>query len=317
MTNTRIVRWVLAFMVVTLASVVGIAGQGEAIGTKLAVVEFPAGPGRAIAERRCSRCHTTDRILRTRYTRDEWARAIDGMKFIGLVISSEEERVLADYLGEHFGPNSAPPGPPEAPAAATAGPPPPDAQDVGPLRKLFDAGKYQEIAAALPAEPSPQALFIAAQSQLKLGSRPEALRAYRRLVALPESDAWHFIGIAGEQLIINDETTNEREWRMRLEAAIESAQRGAQMRPDLLEAHYQLGLMYAHRSNWPDAADAFDRASALNPAHAYAHYHAGSAAYHASRGDKAVAHLEAFLKLAPEAPERPEVMQILKTARGN
>lgn len=137
---------------------------------------------------------------------------------------------------------------------------------------------------------------------------------FERLAALPESDAWHFIGNTATQLIINDDTTNEREWRARMEAAIETAERGVAMRPDLLEAHYELGQAYAHRKSWPEAADSFEEASALNPSHAYAHYFAGMASYHASRYDRMTMHFEAFLKLAPEAPERAAVMQIMKTA---
>ena len=324
MARMSLVRLVLAFAFMALVSVASVAGQagqlGEAFARRLTVVELPDGPGKAIVVRRCSTCHTTDRILRTRSTREEWAGAISDMKNLGAVITTEEARVLADYLGEHFGPSSIAPTTPTArrgqPIAASTAPRVPDAPDLAPLQTLFDAGKYQQVVDAVPAAPSPQALFIVAQSQLKLGSTLEALRTYRRLVALPESDAWHFIGISGEQLIVNDETTNEREWRARLEGAIESAQRGVEMRDNLVEAHYQLGLLYAHRSNWPDAADAFEHASSLNPEHAYAHYYAGMASYRGSPFHRVAIHFEAFLKLAPDAPERAAVMQIMQTVRG-
>jgi len=38
--------------------------------------------------------------------------------------------------------------------------------------------------------------------------------------------------------------------------------------------------------------------------------------YRANRPDRMANHFEQFLKLAPEAPERPEVTQIMKTVRG-
>jgi hypothetical protein len=38
--------------------------------------------------------------------------------------------------------------------------------------------------------------------------------------------------------------------------------------------------------------------------------------YRANRPDRMANHFEQFLKLAPDAPERPEVMQIMKTVRG-
>jgi len=38
--------------------------------------------------------------------------------------------------------------------------------------------------------------------------------------------------------------------------------------------------------------------------------------YRAGRPDRMANHFEAFLRLAPEAPERPEVIQIMRTVRG-
>jgi hypothetical protein len=38
--------------------------------------------------------------------------------------------------------------------------------------------------------------------------------------------------------------------------------------------------------------------------------------YRAKRPDRMANHFEQFLKLAPEAPERPEVIQIMRTVRG-
>ena len=38
--------------------------------------------------------------------------------------------------------------------------------------------------------------------------------------------------------------------------------------------------------------------------------------YRANRPDRMAIHFEQFLKLAPEAPERPEVLQIMRTVRG-
>ena len=38
--------------------------------------------------------------------------------------------------------------------------------------------------------------------------------------------------------------------------------------------------------------------------------------YRANRPDRMASRFEQFLKLAPEAPERPEVLSIMKTIRG-
>lgn len=179
------------------------------------------------------------------------------------------------------------------------------AQDAAQFQRLFEAGKYQQVVESTSSDAPPPVLYTAAQSHSKLGANDQALDTYRKLAALPESDPWHFVGLAGQQLL---EGNND--------AALESARKATEMAPDLAEAHYQLGLVQARRQDWRDAAEAFDRASDLDPANAYAHYYGGLMQYRANRTDRMAIHFEQFLKLAPEAPERPEVMQIMKTIRG-
>ena len=84
----------------------------------------------------------------------------------------------------------------------------------------------------------------------------------------------------------------------------------------LPDAHFQLGLVLAKREDWRGAAEAFDRTTQLGPSMAYAHYYGGLMHYRAGRPDRMAIHFEQFLKLAPDAPERPEVLQIMKTVRG-
>ena len=88
------------------------------------------------------------------------------------------------------------------------------------------------------------------------------------------------------------------------------------MAPDLPEAHFQLGLALARQQQWPEAAAEFEAVIQRQPTNAYAHYYAGMMHYRASRIDLMGVHFEQFLKLAPEAPERPEVMSIMRTLQG-
>mgnify|MGYP003346377957 CR=1 FL=1 len=46
------------------------------------------------------------------------------------------------------------------------------------------------------------------------------------------------------------------------------------------------------------------------------HYYGGLAHYRANRPDRMAIHFEQFLKAAPEAPERAEVTEIMRTVRG-
>ena len=77
----------------------------------------------------------------------------------------------------------------------------------------------------------------------------------------------------------------------------------------------QLGLALARQQQWPEAAAEFEAASDRQPTNAYAHYYAGMMHYRANRIDRMAVHFEQFLKLAPEAPERPEVLSIMRTLK--
>ena len=64
------------------------------------------------------------------------------------------------------------------------------------------------------------------------------------------------------------------------------------------------------------AAQAFDASLSASPTLAYAHYQAGLAYNRLNRPDLTVARFETFVRLAPSAPERPQVDTILRAARG-
>jgi tetratricopeptide (TPR) repeat protein len=179
------------------------------------------------------------------------------------------------------------------------------AQDAAEVRRMFEAGQYQQVVDAARGESSPAVVYTAAQSQQKLGATDQARELYAQLSGRPDGDPWHFIGLSGLQLVDD-----------RTDAALESAQQAVSLAGDIAEAHYQLGLVLAKRQDWREGAAAFDRAADLNPSFAYAHYYGGLMHYRASRPDRMAIHFEQFLKLAPEAPERPEVVQIMRTVRG-
>jgi tetratricopeptide (TPR) repeat protein len=179
------------------------------------------------------------------------------------------------------------------------------AQDTAQVRRMFEAGQYQQVIETASEAAPPEALYTAAQSHQRLGATGEARATYGQLSARPENDPWHFIGLSGQQML--DEATD---------AALQSAQQAAALDGGLPDAHFQVGLVLAKRQDWQGAAEAFDRAAELNPGHAYAQYYGGLMHYRAGRPDRMATHFEQFLKLAPEAPERPEVLQIMRTVRG-
>jgi tetratricopeptide (TPR) repeat protein len=179
------------------------------------------------------------------------------------------------------------------------------AQNASQVQKLFEAGEYQRVVQAAQPDADPAVLYTAAQSHQKLGENDQALQTYGALASRDEGDVWHFIGLSGQQLMQDD-----------TDGAVASARQAVEMNGGMAEAHYQLGLVLAKRQEWPAAATEFDRVTEINPSNAYAHYYGGLMHYRANRLDRMANHFEQFLKLAPDAPERPEVTQIMRTVRG-
>ena len=179
------------------------------------------------------------------------------------------------------------------------------AQDPAQIQRLFEAGKYQQVVESTTPDSPPDVLYTTAQSQQKLGAADQAAQTFGRLAERPEADPWHFVGLSGRQLVEGN-----------IDAAIASARQAVAMAPDLPYSHFQLGLTLARQQAWAEAAAEFDAASERQPSNAYAHYYGGLMHYRANRADRMAIHFEQFLKLAPDAPERPEVLQIMKTVRG-
>ena len=184
--------------------------------------------------------------------------------------------------------------------------PPPSAQ------KLFESGQYEALleqsAVATDEAAPPDALYLAGQAALKLEppDRDAARTAYARLEGEgDETRAWTFIARSAALLIDHD-----------ADPALAAAQQAVAIAPDEMFARYQLGLAQGEKRAWADAAAAFEKATTLEPTFAYAHYYAGMSYYQVKRLDKMSAFFERFLKLAPQAPERPAVEAIMRTMRG-
>jgi len=178
------------------------------------------------------------------------------------------------------------------------------AQDGGEAQRAFEAGQYQQVVdAAAPGSP-PEVVYLAAQSAQRLGATERAVQMFGQLAQRPQTDPWHFIGVSGRQLV-----------EEQVDASIASARQAVGLAPQEAAAHYQLGLAVAKQQLWPDAAAAFDAAIERQPTFAYSYYYAGLMYSRANRPDLMATRFDQFLKLAPEAPERPEVMSIMRTIR--
>jgi tetratricopeptide (TPR) repeat protein len=180
-------------------------------------------------------------------------------------------------------------------------------QNVSELRKLYDAGKYQQVADTTVGAPAtdPRATYLVARSQEKLARKDEARRAYQQLAAHSDQDPWSDIGRSAVALLGSN-----------AQGALDAANQAVAHGEALPEAHFQRGLALNARRDMAEAAAAFDRAAQLDPAFAYAHYYAGIAYSKVKRVDLMAQHFDMFLKLAPQAPERPEVQSIMRTLGG-
>jgi tetratricopeptide (TPR) repeat protein len=172
-------------------------------------------------------------------------------------------------------------------------------------QKLFESGKYQEaIDNVKGRSDAPQEdVYLRALAHRKLNQNDDAKEAFQ---ALERGDgAWKEIGKSGVALIDGNQ-----------DEAAEAAKKAVDADGNNAQARYQLGLVESARNNQQEAADAFAKAAELNPQMAYAHYEAGMAFYKAKKVDRMAVYFENFLRIAPNAPERPAVQSIMRTVRG-
>jgi tetratricopeptide (TPR) repeat protein len=172
------------------------------------------------------------------------------------------------------------------------------------VQGLFESGRYQDVLNSVAAgDGSALGLWFAAQSSLRLGQRDQAARQFAQVAEIGGGPAWQVVSDLALALLRENP------------AEIDSAREAAAAFPGDPFVQYQVGLAHARRNDMAAAAQAFDRASQADPRFAYAYYGSGLTWDRLNRADLAIARLEMFERLAPDAPERPEVASILQTVR--
>jgi len=171
------------------------------------------------------------------------------------------------------------------------------------MRKLFESGQFQAVVDQTPEDAPADAQYLKGLAQLRLGQNDGAKSAFARLQG--GGDAWRSIGESAVALVDGNK-----------DGAVDAARAAVAADGSLAAAQYQLGLALEARGENPPAADAFAKAAEVNPQMAYAHYNAGMNYYKAKRIDRMAVYFENFLKLAPNAPEKPAVESIMRTVRG-
>lgn len=172
-------------------------------------------------------------------------------------------------------------------------------------QKLFESGRYQDIVNQVGANASPEDQVLLARANLKLGNKDAARAAYAKLQTGAANNVWRLIGDSGVA-----EVTGQAQ------AAVDAASKAVAASPGNFYAQFQLGLARSAGKDSKGAAAAFEDAIKINPSFAYAHYYAGMSYYSARQVDRMAGHFNTFTKLAPMAPERPAVENIMRTLKG-
>ncbi|MEO7158571.1 MAG: tetratricopeptide repeat protein, partial [Vicinamibacterales bacterium] len=167
---------------------------------------------------------------------------------------------------------------------------------------LFQSGSYEQAVEAA-ANGDPASTYLAAQALLRLERGDRAGEEFNRLNSQGQ-DVWRLIGSSGSALLAN----NAGE-------AVALARQAVEADGGNPFAHYQLGLSASKASDWGTAVPSFTRAVELKPDFAYAHYYAALAYQRQRNLPKTAEHFDAFLRLAPDAPERGAVTAILRTIK--
>lgn len=172
------------------------------------------------------------------------------------------------------------------------------------VQKLMERGALDEaVQRADRDRGNPESTYLAAQALIKMNNDGGAGRQYAELRDMGDGD-WKAIGDSGAALLSGN-----------VDEADAAAARAVAANGDNPYAHYQAGLVASRKNDFEKAVAEFSRSVEIKPDLAYGHYYAGLAAQKLRQTSKMSQHLEAFLRLAPDAPERAAVNAVLRTLR--
>lgn len=143
--------------------------------------------------------------------------------------------------------------------------------------------------------------YLEAQRLLR-ADQPDAARAAAEPLASSGDETWQLIGRSLTALASGDN-----------DGARGGAQQAVERNGESPWTHFQLGFVAYRQNDWAAAANECERATQLNGDLAYAHYFAGLAFQRQRQSAKAAEHLNTFLRLAPDAPERQAILAIVRT----
>jgi quinoprotein glucose dehydrogenase len=67
---------------------------------------LPLGPGKAIADKACLRCHSADILRQQRLSEKQWTASVTKMVGWGAEVPEDKQAELVAYLARNFGPDN-------------------------------------------------------------------------------------------------------------------------------------------------------------------------------------------------------------------
>ena len=85
-------------VVTTLAATALLAAVVLSVGCTPTGSSGASGTGQALVDRKCSMCHTLDRVKQAQKDKAGWTATVDRMRGKGAVLSDSEAQLVVDYL---------------------------------------------------------------------------------------------------------------------------------------------------------------------------------------------------------------------------
>ena len=97
--------------------------------------------------------------------------------------------------------------------------------------------------------------------------------------------------------------------------AMELLNKAVELNSESAEAYHYRGMVKTQQKDFQGGIADLEKAIELDPTRAYSHYYLGLAYNGVKRPDKMAEHLQAFLNMAPDAPDADKVRSVLKAFR--
>jgi tetratricopeptide (TPR) repeat protein len=182
------------------------------------------------------------------------------------------------------------------------------------------AAREARTAASLPEDLARPVAYLAEMEACQVGLRSLVIRAIDLSGKGREDEALQLLQQAVQEysdrdyawLLYGQALTKTRD----LHAAEAALRRATALTPDLVEAHFQLGVVLYLRKDYAGAAAAFRRAAEVRPSFAWAHYNLGQSLKAQGKRDEAAEAFRAALRCRPDFAEaRRGLEELAETGR--